>query len=149
MITLNNLHFWPGSKKKAKRVCRGNSGKSAGRGEKGQKARSGVSLGNFQGGQTPLHRRIPKYGSFHAKLNKIKGISLSLLEPFFESGFLKDTDWVTSSLLVKLKIIKLKDKYKLIGSTEKSMKVEAHAFSEGAKESIEKHNGEIKILEKR
>lgn len=134
-MILNDLQFIPGSMKKRKRVSRGNSGKATGRGLKGQKARSGVSLGNFQGGQTPLERRVPKHRSFDCK-KKIFELSLSKINRLFDSGVINSDTIIDRDLLKKLKLVKGSLPYKLIGFTDKKIKIEAVAFSKGAKDSV-------------
>lgn len=145
MIYLNDLQFIPGSMKKRKRVARGNAGKATGRGFKGQKARSGVSLSNFQGGQTPIERRVPKHNSFFRKKTEIS-LSLARLESLFESKIVDTKTILTRDLLEKLKIVKKNLKYKLIGSTNRLINIEADSSSEGAINSIKNNGGSIKLI---
>lgn len=144
MITLNSLKSL--NSKSKKRVARGNSGKSSGRGLKGQKARSGVSLKNFQGGQTPLERRVPKHGCFKSlKKNKVYSISLSRIDYFINqyknSDLIPKDDGgsyiINKDFLTNFNFIKKKDCVKLIGETQFSLFVsDIDLFSEGAKTSI-------------
>lgn len=145
MIYLNDLQFIPGSVKKRKRVARGNSGKATGRGFKGQKARSGVSLSNFQGGQTPIERRVPKHRSFFRK-KTVVSLSLSRLESLFESEIINSKTVLTRELLEKFKVIKKNFKYKLIGSTNRLINIEADSSSIGAMNSIKNNGGSIKLI---
>lgn len=152
MIKLNDLQFIPGSIKKRKRVARGNGGKASGRGLKGQKARSGVSLKNFQGGQTPLERRFPKHNNFYVKKKKIQAVSLESLNNVLEElgDFFNKNDngayIVDKILLSNLKILKKDKKLKIIGRTKFAIDIEADEFSIGAKESIEQNKGKVNII---
>ena len=145
MIKLNDLKFNEGSFKKKKRVSRGNSGKSSGRGDKGQKARSGVSLSNFQGGQTPIERRLPKQISFYTRKGAI-GLPIKNIETFFNNGVLKENDKITFDVLRQLGLVKKNIKYKLIGRCSKKIDIEAHAISSKALESISEFKGNMSYI---
>lgn len=147
-MNLSNLHPAAGSKHSdAFRVGRGHgsgNGKTAGRGQKGQKSRSGgkVRVG-FEGGQMPLYRRIPKRGFTNRNSKVIVGINLSALE-VFENG-----TTVTVETLIEKGIVKNpKDGVKILGNGEltKKLDVKADAFSASAKEKIEALGGTAEVM---
>ena len=140
MLELNNIKFNKGSLKKKKRVARGNSGKSDGRGTKGQKDRTGVSLGNFQGGQTPLERRLPKQRTFFTP-KKAVGIKLESIDHLIAISLIDPKNKIDSDFFKKIGYIKKNDSYKLIGKTVNKIEIEAHNISKGAKKSIEEQKG--------
>lgn len=145
---LNNLKPAPGSVRERKRVGRGRGsglGKTAGRGEKGQKSRSGFSQKpGFEGGQMPLHRRVPKRG-FHSRFRKEwSEVNLEKLEGF-EAGTI-----VTPELLLKRGVIKsVRQGVKILakGTLSKALTVRAHKFSAKAQETISGLGGKAEILE--
>src|ERR671913_2106210 len=142
-IGLNNLHPAEGSTHKKKRVGRGPGsglGKTAGRGNKGQKSRSGYSSKiGFEGGQMPLQRRLPKRGFTNIFKKQWIEISLAKIEANFEAG-----DEVTPELLHERGLIK-KAKHDLVilgtGSITKGLKISAHRFTKTAKGKMEKAGG--------
>ncbi|MFA4966735.1 MAG: 50S ribosomal protein L15 [Candidatus Margulisiibacteriota bacterium] len=139
----NNLRPNPKAIQKKKRVGRGTSsghGKTACRGHKGQTSRSGGTKGlRFEGGQTPLYRRLPKKRGFKNYYFRIlyREMNLNDLKKF--SGEVKIED------LVKSKYLDEGEKIKILGSGEldKPITVHAHKFTAGAKEKIEKAGGKI------
>ena len=119
------------------------NGKTAGKGHKGQKARSGAPRPGFEGGQMPLYRRIPKRGFTNRNSKDIVAINLSALE-VFENG-----ETVTvETLLEKGIVMKPKDGVKILGNGEFSNKldVKANAFSASAKEKIEALGGTAEVM---
>src|SRR5512133_1661320 len=148
-ISLNSLKPAKGSTHKKKRVGRGPGsglGKTAGRGEKGQKSRSGFSRKvGFEGGQMPLHRRVPKRGfSNHPFRKEFATVNLGRLD-VFEAGTI-----VTPELLVQQGIVKqLRDGLKVLadGELTKALTVHAHRFSAKAKERIAGLGGKAEVLE--
>ena len=111
------------------------NGKTAGKGHKGQKARSGAPRIGFEGGQMPLFRRIPKRGFTDPNSKVITGINVSVLEDRYNAG-----DEVTLENLLEKRIIrKVNDGVKILGNGEltKKLTVKVNAFSESAKEKIE------------
>ena len=137
----------PGSTKEPKRKGRGHAtgnGKTAGRGHKGQKARSGGGVRpGFEGGQMPLYRRLPKRGFTNIFAKSYNEINVSELERF-ENG----TE-VTPELLKETGVIsKVLDGVKVLGRGEpsKSLTVKAVKFSESAKEKIEKAGGKAEVM---
>jgi large subunit ribosomal protein L15 len=144
-LALNNLKPAAGSTHKKKRVGRGPGsglGKTAGRGHKGQKSRSGYSSKiGFEGGQMPLQRRLPKRGFTNIFKKKWLEISLAKLEENFNAG-----DEITPAVLHERGLIK-KAKHDLVilgtGDMSKALKISAHRFTKTAKDKIEKAGGSI------
>jgi len=149
-VGLHNLKPAKGSVRKKKRIGRGpgsGTGKTAGRGENGQKSRSGYSRkSGFEGGQMPLHRRVPKRGFTNSPFRKeFAEVNLERLEAFEEGTI------VTPDVLVKWGIVKrLRDGVKILGKGDltKALTVHAHGFSAKAKEQIAKVGGKAEVLEK-
>jgi large subunit ribosomal protein L15 len=103
-MKLNELHDNPGATKKQKRVARGpgsGKGKTAGRGIKGQKSRSGVAIGGYEGGQMPLYRRLPKRGFNKPNQLHFAVINLGLIQKFVEAGKLDITVEITEDMLIE------------------------------------------------
>lgn len=120
------------------------NGKTAGKGHKGQKARSGAPRVGFEGGQMPLYRRIPKRGFTCPSSKEIVGINLKVLNDKFEEGAVIDVD-----TLIECGIIKNpKDGVKILGNGEitKKLTVKANAFSASAKEKIEAAGGTAEVM---
>ncbi len=147
-MKIDELRPAEGSKKKKKRVGRGpgsGHGKTSCRGHKGQKARSGggVSPG-FEGGQMPLHRRLPKRGFRNAPFRKVYTIvNIKTLER------LKDVDLITPELLLEKGVIKgIKDGLKVLGDGElsRAITIRANAFSETARKKIEQAGGKVEVI---
>jgi large subunit ribosomal protein L15 len=145
---LHELKPNPGATHRRKRVGRGigsGHGKTAGRGTKGQKAREQVPL-TFEGGQTPLHRRLPRLKGFKNPTHKEYTIvNVALLEERFEAG-----DEVTPELLLERRIIKNleKDGLKVLGEGEltKALTVRAHKFSKTAEQKITAAGGSVEAI---
>ncbi|MDD5949565.1 MAG: 50S ribosomal protein L15 [Lachnospiraceae bacterium] len=119
------------------------NGKTAGKGHKGQKARSGPTRPGFEGGQMPLYRRIPKRGFTNRNTKEIVAINISKLEVF------EDGADVTIASLKETGIIKnAKDGVKILGNGEltKKLNVQANAFSASAKEKIEALGGKTEVI---
>jgi len=149
-LSLNNLHPAKGSTHKKKRVGRGPGsglGKTAGKGHKGQKSRSGYSgkIG-FEGGQMPLQRRLPKRGFTNIFKTKWIEISLAKLEENFNAG-----DEITPEILHERGLIK-KSKHDVVvlgnGDLSKAFKISAHRFTKTAQDKIEKAGGSFTKIEK-
>lgn len=145
-MKLSDLSPIPGSKKKNKRVGRGpgsGHGKTSCRGHKGQKSRSGggTRIG-FEGGQMPLHRRLPKRGFTNIFRKQYGIVNLAALNRLSDSK-------VTPEVLIEKGLIKdIKDGIKVLGDGEikKPLTVMAHAFSSSAKEKIIKAGGKIEVI---
>lgn len=144
-MKLNELKPNEGSRRNRKRVGRGTSsgnGKTAGRGQKGQKARGKVRLG-FEGGQMPLFRRMPKRGFKNINRKEYAIVNLETLNKF------EDGAEVTPALLVESGIIKdEKDGIKVLGNgtLNKQLTVKASKFSASAKEAIESKGGKAEVI---
>ena len=119
------------------------NGKTAGKGHKGQKARSGAPRPGFEGGQMPLYRRIPKRGFTCINSKKIVGINVSALERF-DNGAEVTVDTLIESGIVK----NPKDGIKILANGEltKKLNVKANAFSASAKEKIEALGGSCEVI---
>lgn len=144
-MKLNNLKPNEGSRKVRNRVGRGTSsgnGKTAGRGQKGQKARGKVRLG-FEGGQMPLFRRMPKRGFNNINRKEYAIVNLDQLNKF------DDGAEVSINELTEAGIIKnTKDGVKILGNGElnKKLTVKANKFSASAKEAIEEKGGQAEVI---
>ena len=144
-ISLNSLRPAKGSTHKKKRVGRGPGsglGKTAARGEKGQKSRSGYSRKiGFEGGQMPLHRRLPKRGFTNIFKKQWVEISLAALDRHFAADDEINPDVLHTRGLIK----KAKHDVVVLGTGEisKALKVSAHRFTKSAKEKIEKAGGAV------
>ena len=147
-IELSNLRPAEGSKHSDNfRRGRGHgsgNGKTAGKGHKGQKARSGAPRPGFEGGQMPLYRRIPKRGFTCPSSKEIVAINLGVLNDRFEDGAVVDVDALIESGIVK----NPKDGVKILGNGEitKKLTVKVNAFSATAKEKIEAAGGSAEVM---
>tara|TARA_Y100000992_G_C20868776_1_gene306304 strand:+ start:30 stop:482 length:453 start_codon:yes stop_codon:yes gene_type:complete len=148
MISLNNRQK---INKKKIRVGRGigsGKGKTSGRGVKGQKSRSGVSIKSFEGGQMPLYRRLPKRGFNPIKKNNIAILNLDKIQTFIDKKSIKTSEILNSNLLKKLKLInKNSHKLKILGSgkIKDKINIEADLASRSAVVKLEKIGGSIQI----
>ena len=146
-MELSNLQPAAGSKhsdnfRRSRGPASGNS-KTAGKGHKGQKARSGAPRTGFEGGQMPLYRRLPKRGFTNRNTLDIEAINISALERFDN-----DTE-VTVETLIEAGVIRNpKDGVKILGNGEltKKLTVKANAFSESAKAKIEALGGKAEVI---
>ena len=144
-LSLNNLKPTKGSVHKKKRVGRGpgsGMGKTSSRGEKGQKSRSGYSAKiGFEGGQMPLHRRLPKRGFTNIFKKRWLEVSLVALERSFAAN-----EEITPEVLHERGIIK-KAKHDVVvlgnGELTKPLRISAHRFTKSAREKIEKAGGAV------
>ena len=146
-IALNDLKPAHGANRKTKRVGRGigsGHGKTAARGYKGQLSRSGTSVRpGFEGGQMPLHRRLPKRGFTNIFRKEYAVVNLEQLASF-EAGAQVDPQILKEKGIVR----GLKDGLKILGDGElkNAIKVRAHKFSKSAVEKIEKAGGTIEVI---
>ena len=149
---LNLLNYKVKSKKiRLGRGIGSGKGKTSGRGHKGQKARSGIAIKSFEGGQMPLYRRLPKRGFNPIKKNNIAIINLQQLEEFISKGKLNTKILINLNELKKNKILKNKiKKIKLLGKGDIKDKInlEVDFISKSAKEKINKKGGSIKFTTK-
>ncbi len=152
-MKINELRSTLTSRKKSKRRGRGAGsglGKTSGRGVKGQKSRSGVSINGFEGGQMPLYRRLPKRGFKNPFKNKIQNISFSMINNIIKKYDI-DPNEIKEDDLFKKKIFKRsKGNLKLlnIGDLNKAANLELSYASKKAIEAIEKLGGKIKLTKK-
>ena len=119
------------------------NGKTAGKGHKGQKARSGAPRPGFEGGQMPLYRRLPKRGFKNRNTKEIVGINLDALEKF------EDGSTVSVQTLIESGVVKNpRDGVKILGNGEltKKLNVQANAFSASAKEKIDALGGTAEVI---
>ncbi len=147
-MKIENLSPAPGSRKKPKRIGRGmgsGHGKTATKGHKGQKARSGGNKGPaFEGGQTPLQRRVPKRGFTNRPFKKEYAIV-----NLDDIARLADIDTVTPEILIERRIIReLKDGLKVLGDGDitRPIMIKAHAFSASAVSKITAAGGKSEVL---
>lgn len=147
MMKLHELKPAAGSRRKRHRVGRGmgsGSGKTSGRGHKGQKARAGGGVRpGFEGGQNPIIRRLPKRGFHNHTRKEFAVINVEVLNRFAEG-----TE-ITPALLKEKKIVKnLKDGLKVLGEGELNVKVtvKAHKFSKSAEEKIQAAGGTAEVI---
>ena len=149
---LNSLNYKVKTKKiRLGRGIGSGKGKTSGRGHKGQKARSGVAIKSFEGGQMPLYRRLPKRGFKSIKKNNIAIINLQQLQEFISKGKLNTKILINLNELKKNKILKNKiNKIKLLGNGDIKDKInlEVDFISKSAKEKIEKNGSSIKLTTK-
>ena len=152
-MKLNQIADNAGSRKNRMRVGRGigsGMGKTGGRGGKGQTARTGVRIKGFEGGQMPLHRRLPKRGfrntSFALKLNEV---NLGKVQAAIDAGKIDVKAPVDAAALVKAGLMRReKDGVKLLGNGEFKAKADfaVYGASKSAKDAIEKAGGSLKIV---
>ena len=152
-MKLNQIADNAGSRKKRMRVGRGigsGMGKTGGRGGKGQTARTGVRIKGFEGGQMPLHRRLPKRGfrntSFAVKLNEV---NLGKVQTAIDAGLIDAKAPVDAAALIKAGLMRReKGGVKLLGNGEFKAKADFSVWgaSKSAREAIEKAGGSLKIL---
>jgi large subunit ribosomal protein L15 len=151
-MKLTDLADNPGSRKPRMRVGRGigsGKGKQAGRGGKGQTARSGVRIKGFEGGQMPLHRRLPKRGFNNIFALDLAEINLDRVQDAINSGKLDAKGVVNAETLVKAGALRrARDGVRLLGRGEIKAKVafEVHGASKSAIAAVEKAGGSVKIL---
>jgi large subunit ribosomal protein L15 len=149
-MKLNEVRDNLGATKNAKRVGRGigsGTGKTSGSGHKGQKARSGVSINGFEGGQMPIHRRLPKRGFNNIFRKNYVEINLETLQAAIDAGRLDAGKPVDTSAMIGAGLIsKVRDGVRILGNGElKAKKLEIHAAgaSKSAVAAVEKAGGRI------
>jgi large subunit ribosomal protein L15 len=152
-MDLHELAGRPGARKVRKRIGRGigsGKGKTGGRGGKGQTARSGVRIKGFEGGQMPLHRRLPKRGfkntMFARKLNEV---NLGRIQAAIDAGTLDAAGKIDAAALVKAGVLRrAKDGVRLLGSGEIKAKIALAVYgaSKSAVAAVEKAGGTVEIL---
>jgi large subunit ribosomal protein L15 len=152
-MKLHELSGRPGARKVRKRIGRGigsGTGKTGGRGGKGQTARSGVRIKGFEGGQMPLHRRLPKRGFRNVKFaRKLNEVNLGTLQEAIDAGKIDVAGKIDAAAMVKAGILRrMKDGVRLLGSGEIKAKVTVAVFgaSKSAVAAVEKAGGSVEIL---
>ena len=148
MITLDNREKINKSKLRVGRGIGSGKGKTSGRGVKGQKSRSGVSIKSFEGGQMPLYRRLPKRGFNSLTKENIAIMNLEKIQKYIDDKRIKFDDVLNSELLIKLKLInKNSKKLKILGTGEIKDKINivADLASKSAIEKLEKIGGSIQL----
>ncbi len=151
-MKLNELKNDKNPRQNRKRVGRGigcGKGKTCGRGVKGQTSRSGVSINGFEGGQTPIYRRIPKKGFTNIFRTSYETINTGELQRYVDSKRIDSKKTVTKEALVEAGLLKNASvllKVLAKGAIKSALKIEADAASAGAIESVKKAGGEITIL---
>jgi large subunit ribosomal protein L15 len=154
-MRLNDIKDNPGSRKFRVRIGRGigsGMGKMGGRGGKGQTARSGVAIGGFEGGQMPLHRRLPKRGFNKWRPKSYNEINLDALQKAIDEGKIKAGDKIDNAGLVAAGVLRRpKDGLRILGGGQLKAKLQltANHVSASAKAAIEKAGGSVSIIEKR
>jgi large subunit ribosomal protein L15 len=151
-MKLSDIADNAGSRKKRMRVGRGigsGKGKQAGRGGKGQTARTGVRIKGFEGGQMPLHRRLPKRGFNNVFAPEFVEINLDRLQQAIDAKRIDASAVINAEALVKSRVLRrAKDGVRLLGRGEIKAKVniEVHGASKSAIAAVEKAGGSVKIL---
>ena len=150
-MKLNDIRDNPGARKGRVRVGRGigsGKGKTAGRGQKGQKARSGVSIKGFEGGQMPLHMRLPKRGFNNPFGKDYAEVNVGMVQKFIDAGKLDATSVVDQAALQAAGLARGgKDGVRLLGKGELGSKVQfkVAGASKGAIEAVERAGGSIDV----
>ena len=151
-MKLNQISDNDGATKDRMRVGRGigsGKGKTAGRGVKGQKARTGVSIKGFEGGQMPLHRRLPKRGFNNIHAADLNEVNLGRIQEALDAGKLDKAATVTVEALVAAGILaRARDGVKLLGVGELTVKLafEVTRASKSAVEAVEKAGGSVTVV---
>jgi large subunit ribosomal protein L15 len=152
-MKLNELRDNPGAAKKAKRVGRGpgsGKGKTAGRGIKGQKSRSGVAINAYEGGQMPLYQRLPKRGFNKPNRKDYAIVNLGLIEKFVEAGKLDAKSEITEDALVASGLVRRKrDGIRVLakGDVSSKLNISVTGASKAAVAAVEKAGGSLKTAQ--
>lgn len=150
-MKLHEIRDNDGANRKKKRVARGpgsGKGKTAGRGIKGQKSRSGVALNGYEGGQMPLYRRLPKRGFSKPNRLSFAVINLGQLQGFVDAGKLDAAAEVTEDVLVETGIVRRKlDGVRLLakGELTAALNISVTGASKAAVEAVEKAGGKVTL----
>jgi len=151
-MRLNELKDNDLARQNRKRVGRGigsGTGKTAGKGHKGQKARAGVAIKGFEGGQMPLHRRLPKYGFTSPNRKNYVTVGIDVIQNAIDLGKINPKKLINAEVLKLTRVIKkAKDGVKLLGngSIKSTIEIEVTALTASAKEAIEKAGGKVSII---
>ena len=150
-MKLNDLRDNAGAAKKAKRIGRGpgsGKGKTAGRGIKGQKSRSGVAIAGYEGGQMPLYMRLPKRGFNKPNRKQFAVVNLGVLQKFVDANKLDAGKEITEDILLEAGVIRRKlDGVRVLGKGEISakLKLSVTGASKSAVEAVEKAGGSLTV----
>jgi large subunit ribosomal protein L15 len=153
-MKINELKDNAGARNTYKRVGRGigsGKGKTCGSGTKGQKSRTGVAIKGFEGGQMPIHRRLPKRGFKNPDRVVYTIVNLGSIQTLINNGIIDKTNSITKEVLSNVGLISnLESKLKILskGEFNTSITIEANSYSESALEIIKKFEGNPKLLEK-
>jgi large subunit ribosomal protein L15 len=152
-MKLNEIRDNPGARLKSKRLGRGigsGKGKTSGKGVKGQKAREGVSLNGFEGGQLPIYRRLPKRGFNNIHRKEYAVLNLGALEAACESGKLDAKQPITEAMLAEAGVVHLSklNGVRLLakGTITRAVTIEVSGASAAAVAAVEQAGGSVKTL---
>ncbi|PIE08637.1 MAG: 50S ribosomal protein L15 [Rhodobacterales bacterium] len=151
-MKLNELRDNAGAAPKKKRVGRGpgsGKGKTAGRGIKGQKSRSGVAIAGYEGGQMPLYMRLPKRGFNKPNRKKFAVVNLGLLQKFVDAGTLDASAEITEDMLVETGVVRRKlDGVRVLakGEVTSALRLSVTGASKPAIEAVEKAGGSLTLV---
>jgi len=154
-MKLNDLRDNPGARKSRVRVGRGigsGVGKTAGRGQKGQKSRGGVSIFGFEGGQMPLHMRLPKRGFNNIFARDHAEVNLGTIQKLVDAGTLKTDGTIDHEALKAAGVGRGgKDGVRILGKGDLTAKLnfKVAGISKGAREAIEKAGGSVELVERK
>ncbi len=151
-MKLNNIKDNKGANQERKRIGRGigsGTGKTSGKGHKGQKARSGVAIKGFEGGQMPIHRRLPKRG--FNNINRVPNVELNLekIEKLIDTKVIDPKKVINHKTLMEIGLVKSENcKVKLLGKGEikNKINIEVTSSSSAAREMVEKMGGSVLTL---
>ena len=152
-MKLNELHDNPGATRTKKRVARGpgsGKGKTAGRGIKGQKSRSGVAINAYEGGQMPLYQRLPKRGFNKPNRKDYAVVNLGLIEKFVTEGKIDASALITEDALVASGLVRRKlDGIRVLakGEITRALNISVTGASKPAIEAVAKAGGTLKTAE--
>ncbi len=148
-MRLNELHDNPGATKKRKRVGRGpgsGTGKTAGRGIKGQKSRSGVAIKGYEGGQMPLYQRLPKRGFNNINAKSYAVVNLGMIQKFIDAGKLGEE--ITETELVDCGLVRRRlDGIRVLakGAVTSKLSISVTGASRAAVEAVEQAGGSLTL----
>ncbi|MBL6845415.1 MAG: 50S ribosomal protein L15 [Planktomarina sp.] len=149
-MRLNELRDNPGATKTKKRIARGpgsGKGKTAGRGLKGQKSRSGVAIKGYEGGQMPLYQRLPKRGFNKPNRKEFAVVNLGIIQKFIDAGKLSDE--ITEDSLIASGLVRRKlDGVRILakGTFSSKVKLTVTGISGAAKSAVEAAGGSIALI---
>lgn len=150
-MKLHELRDNPGATKPRKRIGRGpgsGTGKTGGRGIKGQKSRSGVAINGYEGGQMPLYQRLPKRGFNKPNRKEFAVVNLGLIQKFVDAGKIDGSAAVTEDALVASGLVRRKlDGVRVLakGEVTAALNIEVTGASKAAVEAVEKAGGSLKV----